>query len=32
VRLLKQRFGPVASAVKHWVCEKMDQGLARYSV
>ena len=34
VRLLKQRFGPVAPAVKfvHWVREEMDQCLARYSV
>ena len=34
VKLLKQRFGPVAPAVKfvHWICEEMDQGLPRYSV
>ena len=34
VRLLKQRFGPVAPTMKfvHWVCKEMDQGLARYSV
>jgi hypothetical protein len=33
-RLLKQRFGPVAAAMKfiHWVCEEMDQCFAGYSV
>jgi hypothetical protein len=31
---LKQRFGPVAPAMKfvHWVCEEMDQRFAGYSV
>jgi hypothetical protein len=34
VRFLKQRFGPVAPAVKlvHWICEEMDQRFASYSV
>jgi hypothetical protein len=34
VSLLKQRFGPVAPAMKfvHWVCEEMDQRFAGYSV
>jgi hypothetical protein len=34
VSLLKQRFGPVAPAMKfvHWVCEEMDQRFTGYSV
>ena len=34
VSFLKQRFGPVAPAMKfvHWVCEEMDQRFAGYSV
>jgi hypothetical protein len=34
VGVLKQRFGPVAPAVKfvHWICEEMDQRFAGYSV